>query len=158
MRKTIGVLSMVLAAGLGGIALAPAASANQAAPTGATGAEIAGRIWFDADLNGQQDPDEDGIPADLELVSLSGNHRDNATADENGRFSFTGVPVGDYEVRYAKSSPLISPSHVGNPRTDSDFTEYREGVGAIIPTSVTLDSNGELVSDQYLGGGFHFGG
>jgi hypothetical protein len=62
--------------------------------------EVTGVVYTDKNRNGQMDPGEGAVRAELELgggVPLTG--RRGAT-DDNGRFSFTDLPSGYYSITY----------------------------------------------------------
>jgi|GEM_PF-2931480 len=63
------------------------------------GNDIGNTIYFDADADGTQDPDEPGIPGvTVSLLDANGDVIATTVTDENGEFVFPGLPDGTYTV------------------------------------------------------------
>jgi alpha-glucoside transport system permease protein len=86
----------------------PASAQNAAAPTAAPGG-IAGTIWFDFTRGGGGtqnaiDPTEKGLPKIRVEAVQNGSVVADATTDDQGRFSLSGLGGGQYELRLAGSN------------------------------------------------------
>jgi hypothetical protein len=83
---------------------------------------LGGRVWLDANRNGIQDVDEEGIPGIcVRLVDGGGAQIETTTTDTNGYYGFN-VPAGkNYSVWFERPSYLeFAPPNVGPENTDSD--------------------------------------
>ncbi len=97
-------------------------------------------VWVDADRDGQFDPTEAPLPGVMvALLDGSGNPATSASGaavapvatDGNGRYSFTDVFPGDYQVRFTLPSGYAwTTANTGNDGLDSDPV-------AASPTSAT---------------------
>jgi len=69
--------------------------------------EIGDRVWFDSNRNGLQDPVEVGIAGvPVKLVKQDGGDAGSTTTGADGKFDFTGMPDGVYQVCFdAKAFP-----------------------------------------------------
>ncbi|MGV3707647.1 MAG: SdrD B-like domain-containing protein, partial [Gemmatimonas sp.] len=84
-------------------------------------AELGDYVWYDKNSNGQQDADEVGIPnAMVTLAGPSGPLQ--AVTDANGKYKFTNLKPGTYEVCVAMPVGYtgVSPHSIGSDVTDSD--------------------------------------
>ncbi|HEU5472621.1 MAG TPA: SdrD B-like domain-containing protein [Actinophytocola sp.] len=75
--------------------------------TAATGG-YAGLIYADRDNDGAQDPDESGLPNSvITLSDYTSGAEAQATTDDEGRFSITGLPAGWYYVNYQAGNFVV---------------------------------------------------
>lgn len=91
---------------------------------GSGSAQIGNWIWEDSNANGIQDEGEQGIDSvEMSLLSSEGAVIAQATTNEDGVYSFTGVEEGDYRLSIdAPSQWLISEiDQGGDDELDSDF-------------------------------------
>jgi len=85
---------------------------------------IGDTIWFDADNDGIQDPDETGIPG--VSVTITGDFDNDGQLDDtmtvttgaNGKYIFPNLPAGEYNITV---DPLTLPGGM-NPTDDPDGT------------------------------------
>jgi uncharacterized repeat protein (TIGR01451 family) len=62
-------------------------------------ASVAGRVWLDEDGDGRFDEDESPIPGVVVLLfDDDGDLVASVETDDEGRYRFTGLPVGDYAI------------------------------------------------------------
>jgi SdrD B-like domain/Secretion system C-terminal sorting domain len=159
-----------------GVTNAYTLAAGQVIPTVDAGvnsarANVGNYVWFDANANGIQEPEEDGVPGVLvELRNAVTNELVARTiTDGDGYYSFTGVPADTYYVVFDKTSlppfaALTPQSAAGSiPSNDSNAdvatgrtpnftlvsgeTNNTIDAGVTIPASlgdfVWLDANGD---------------
>ena len=75
-------------------------------------------VWFDKDKDGQQDGDEPGI-AGVKVELIQGtNVIATKFTDANGNYSFTGLPAGEYTVRFPTTG--LTSLNQGSDASDSD--------------------------------------
>jgi len=89
--------------------------------------DITGTKFYDANVNGTQDPDEPGIPGwKIELSPAF-----NTTTDSNGNYAFLNVPDGTYTV--CEVIPALAPTWIPTTPTsiagitvppDSNFNDF----------------------------------
>ena len=98
------------------------------------GVEIGDRVWFDADRDGVQDPEEtNGVAnATVELVRTNGTVVQTTATDADGFYLFDEVVPGSYSVRVVLTnvSANVVPSTNfagGDVALDSDFTYVTNG-------------------------------
>ncbi|WP_322494448.1 SdrD B-like domain-containing protein, partial [Chloroflexus sp.] len=99
------------------------------------GAALGDRVWFDTNNNGIQDAGEPGVPGvTVELLDGSGNPIDSDPAtpgvqptitvtDGAGRYGFTGLNAGTYQVRFSglpSGYSFTTPDQGANDALDSD--------------------------------------
>jgi hypothetical protein len=77
---------------------------------------INGRVFNDANNNGRRDPGEGGLPRmSLQLIDETGAPVTTATTDPNGVYHFTGVQLGDYQVRLVTLNGQIATTPISRP-------------------------------------------
>ena len=97
---------------------------------------IGDHVWYDADADGIQDPDETPVPGvTVNLLDAEGNIIATTTTDENGNYLFDNLMPGTYQVQFI-------------PPPEYAFTLTSQGGNG------NLDSDGELVTVT-LGSGEH---
>ncbi|NND59514.1 MAG: hypothetical protein HKN49_04525 [Gammaproteobacteria bacterium] len=79
-------------------------------------------VWFDTDMDGQQDPDEPPVEgAMVNLYSCSGDFIGTTSTDENGFYSFTNLMPGCYQVEFILPPGFVfSPMDTTADNVDSD--------------------------------------
>ena len=79
-------------------------------------------VWFDADMDGIQDPDEVAIPGvKVELKDALGNVVATTFTDGSGAYRFDNVPPGDYSIQFTDpNGGAFTTSGAGNGSDDSD--------------------------------------
>ena len=97
-------------------------------------------VWHDKDIDGIQDPDEEGIwRAKVELYnngSCSGDPIATTYTDDTGHYAFGGLPAGTYSIRfYDKSAAgynqFSKPNQGSDDSIDSDADQRTHCTGAI---------------------------
>lgn len=88
---------------------------------------VAGLVWFDADDDGIQDAGEPGIAGvAVELVpSATSGYSATTVTGADGRYLFSGVPTGSYQVRMSAPAGFSGWAKVdqgGNDAVDSDVS------------------------------------
>ena len=86
----------------------------------AGGSTIGDTIYFDADANGSQGGGEPGIPGvTVALLDGSGNVLATTITDEDGKYSFPGLPNGSYQVVVTDTNNVLGELVAsGNPPGD----------------------------------------
>ena len=113
---------------------------------------IGDSVWLDHDRDGVHDPGEPGVAGVLvTLLDANGNPVPGIApvrTDSQGRYSFTGVPLGTYRVRFSDlpSGTSLTRANVGSDTTDSD-ADPATGV----TRTVTLTSARPTVSNVDAG-------
>ncbi|GJM30596.1 MAG: hypothetical protein DHS20C17_32310 [Cyclobacteriaceae bacterium] len=134
---------------------------------------IGNRVWHDTNLNGMEDPDEEGIPG-VSLVLWKDGDGDSipdwmgfegvAITDEEGYYSFTGLDTGNYLVfvwsidNWGPGEPLsgMIPTAIyeEDPNTDINFdnngrpgNEWGLTDLDIVSGMITLTADGEPLED-----------
>ncbi|MBK9362042.1 MAG: carboxypeptidase regulatory-like domain-containing protein [Rubrivivax sp.] len=94
-------------------------------------AALGDRVWNDTNANGQQDNGESGVPGvTVELykcIKVNGVDQPSGpvlatdVTDANGIYNFTGLPPGDYIVKFITPTGFtLTTANVGADGTDSD--------------------------------------
>lgn len=121
--------------------------------------QIGNRVWYDADSDGAQDPDESALPgATVRLLDSNGDEIANTTTAGDGTYYFDDVqPGNEYTVQFDVSTvdPAALPdgapppdelvytaSDAGDDSTDSDAKPVGDGPPFIGQTTVTPESPG----------------
>jgi len=88
---------------------------------------IGDRVWEDKNYNGIQDTLEVGIAGiDVQLIAANGDTLQTTTTNADGIYSFDGIRVNDYEVRFlAEDNYLATLDNVGADNLDSDIDQNR---------------------------------
>jgi uncharacterized protein (DUF2345 family) len=131
--------------------------APAAAPPGPTGS-VTGRVFFDTDGDGIQDPGEPGIQGVVVEITTAGGQLVYATTNANGDYTATNVPAGNATVDIVNStlppgvtqSAGIDPSSVvvpsggtGNAGSDGFTLSSGPSTGGLTGTVfLDLDGNG----------------
>ncbi len=96
---------------------------------------IAGRIWNDADYDGQMDEGESGIyRASVTLLDASGAAHATADTDRDGGFEFSGLAPGDYALRVTLPEGAVYTAKGGEslaPRQDERTAQLQVGTLAM---------------------------
>ncbi|MCP4105010.1 MAG: Cna B-type domain-containing protein [Desulfobacteraceae bacterium] len=113
---------------------------------------VSGNVFNDTDGDGKQDPGENGIGGTtVELVDENGKVVATTVTDENGSYTFTGVPEGTYTVRQTDPSGLTSTTPntipVVVPSDGSAVANFGEQQEGSISGKVFNDINGNGVQD-----------
>ncbi len=86
-------------------------------------------VWNDLNKNGIQDADEPGIAnVEVELLDGDGNEVNRTQTDENGKYLFTDLKIGDYQVEFNLSTIpdnyIVTAQNVGDDdAVDSDVNQ-----------------------------------
>lgn len=121
------------------------------------GSVVSGRVWFDQNRNGLQDPDEAGL-ADVafELVSFDPGQEplviSTGETDTEGRYGVTAVPPGFYLVVVQLPEGLLfGPLDAGDDDSiDNDFagnTERGGADGAFVEGETRTNVDAGLIRD-----------
>ena len=121
---------------------------------------ITDRVWADVDGDGTFDATESGIAGTtVKLLDNGGNLIAEAATDENGEFSFSGLPNGDYQVVIVDAADTLqglngttNPAVLGTfdytvSGSDVDETNFGYGKPASISGHVFSDADGDAVFD-----------
>lgn len=80
-------------------------------------------VWYDANMDGIQDPDELPVKGVVVLLmDCEGNILDNTTTDANGYYEFCELDAGGYTINFVlPDNHVFSPMFIGgDPAKDSD--------------------------------------
>jgi len=131
-------------------------------------------VWKDLNGNGQQDPNEPGVPNVIIILNdCNGVEIDRVTTDSDGAYSFEGLLPGDYQLKVDLSTIdndciIVDPYVGGDNNTDSDFGSH--GFAACITLApgdrdstidlglLPLASLGDFVWHDLNGNGIQDGG
>ncbi len=86
------------------------------------GGSISGRVWFDADEDGEVDSLETGVPG--QLIVLSKISEEDTTVTDSRRFTRTG-PRGGYAFRHLPAGVFVvrrAPNNYTTPTTSDELT------------------------------------
>ncbi len=104
-------------------------------------ASLGDYVWLDANLNGTQDFNEDGvIGVTVRLYDGSGNLLDSISTNASGLYSFTNLPPGSYfvEVVLPNGYAFTIQDASGSDATDSDVDPT---TGRTIPVTLAAGDN-----------------
>ncbi|MEM9218061.1 MAG: SdrD B-like domain-containing protein, partial [Cyanobacteria bacterium P01_F01_bin.150] len=116
---------------------------------------IEGRVWDDANENGIQDEGEGAIAGlQVTLTEMGPGWMTTTTTAQDGTYSFSGLPQGEYEIHFGNNqpyqnydwpTPYFTDVEQGNDKTlDSDADQYGVAI-------VTLDNNLQTLSSVDAG-------
>ena len=76
---------------------------NQTISAGLVGSySIGDTVWHDVDGDGVLDPGDAGInDVTVQLLSIDGQVIERTVTSRSGRFTFSGLPAGSYQVKFA---------------------------------------------------------
>ncbi|WP_172802261.1 SdrD B-like domain-containing protein [Agrococcus jejuensis] len=106
-------------------------------------------VWYDPDFDGQREGDEDLVEGvTVILLDANGVEVARTVTDADGRYLFTGLPMGDYTVQFTDlPEGWWYTSHlVGDPETDSN-ADRRTGDA---PVTLTQEVPDQLAIDAGL--------
>ena len=116
-------------------------------------------VWNDANQDGIQDEDEEGL-ADIVIELYDSNNQFvvSTTSDGNGFYQFTGILPGDYFTSVIIGDYSISPANIGSEDLDSDISEMDGLALALVDNlydGITVDDidYGLFMDDPDDGGG-----
>lgn len=95
---------------------------------------IAGRVWRDADVDGQQDATEKGVRGvRVRLVTTTGQVVATTVTSSKGKFRFLGITPGSYRVVLPSLPSGLTLTHRnrGSDATDSDLNVVTRSSGRI---------------------------
>jgi len=106
-------------------------------------------VWHDKDVDGKQDSNEPGIPGVIIELLKNNSVISKDTTDLNGKYEFTDLENGTYEVRVASSNTSIGGSLYSNTQKKWYATKKNQGSddakdsdgGINEKVSVTLNCN-----------------
>ncbi len=101
--------------------------------------DIGDYVWLDANGDGIQNTDENGIPN--VTVTLTGPVNATTTTDASGAYLFSNLPMGTYTVTVTAPSGLMaSPSNAGTDRAeDSNGSPATVTLSSSQPSDYTVD-------------------
>ena len=122
---------------------------NQTISAGLVGSySIGDTVWHDVDGDGVLGPDDGGMPSvTVQLLSIDARVIDTTVTSGSGRFTFSGLPAGSYQVKFTDlpgGLRFTTPGIGGNPAVDSDVGA--DGVTPIVtvgddnPADTTIDA------------------
>ena len=122
---------------------------NQTISAGLVGSySIGDTVWRDVDGDGVLDPGDAGINGvTVQLLSINGQVIDSTVTSRSGRFTFSGLPAGSYQVKFTDLPDglrFTARGIGGNPAVDSDVGA--DGVTPIVtvgddnPADTTIDA------------------
>ncbi|MEZ4675057.1 MAG: SdrD B-like domain-containing protein [Caldilineaceae bacterium] len=86
-------------------------------------ASIGDTVWYDADADGIQDPEESGVPGiSVTLYRADGTIVATTRTDADGHYEFINLPPGDYFLEFTPRPGYLStlPDRGGDDSADSD--------------------------------------
>ena len=117
-------------------------------------------VWHDKDVDGKQDTNEPGIPGVIIELLKNNSVIAKDTTDLNGKYEFTDLENGTYDVRVASSNTAVGGSLYSNTQKKWYSTKKNQGsddakdsdAGINEKVSVTLNCNDNPTIDF----GFYF--
>ena len=122
---------------------------NQSISAGLVGSySIGDTVWHDVDGDGVLDPGDAGInDVTVQLLSIDGQVIERTVTSRSGRFTFSGLPAGSYQVKFVDLPDglrFTAAGLGGNPAVDSNVGA--DGVTPIVtvgddnPADTTIDA------------------
>ena len=122
---------------------------NQTISAGLVGSySIGDTVWHDVNGDGVLDPGDAGInDVTVQLLSIDAQVIQSTVTSRSGRFTFSGLPAGSYQVKFAdlpNGLRFTAPGLGGNPAVDSNVGA--DGVTPIVtvgednPADTTIDA------------------
>ena len=117
---------------------------------------IEGNVWYDTNENGIKDEDEgyaNRIEVELlksdgtKAVDVNGNEVPNMLTDENGKYSFSNLPMGEYKVKiYTENKYKLTTANVGsNQEINSKFEENNGNKESYVITTLNGIQSPEII-------------
>ena len=125
--------------------------------------QIEGMVWYDTNENGVKDNDESyANRVEVELlksdgtkaVDVNGNEVPNLLTNENGEYSFTNLPMGEYIVKiYTEDSYKLTTANVGsNMEINSKFEETEGNKQSYVITNLNGIQSPEIIEENVNAG------
>jgi uncharacterized protein (DUF2141 family) len=122
---------------------------NQTISAGLVGSySIGDTVWHDVDGDGVLEPGDEGMAGvTVQLLSIDGPVIKSMVTSGTGRFTFSGLPAGSYQVKFTDLPDglrFTAPGLGGNPAVDSNVGA--DGVTAMVtvgddnPADTTIDA------------------
>ncbi len=117
---------------------------------GLIGYSVGNLIWWDSDNDGNKDASESGISnVELALLNSDGSLRETTTTDAEGKYLFSGLPAGSYQIAVTSSlsQGVLKGATIPTTTTTADTDNNNNG-NAVNPNSnpatVTFSSISEV--------------
>ena len=125
--------------------------------------EISGKVWYDINENGLIDESEsfaEGIELELKkadgskAVDVDGIEVENAITNNNGEYSFSNLPEGEYivELKVGENYKLTEANVGNNIEINSKFEETEEGAKQSYTISLS-GTQGSEISEENVNAG-----
>ncbi len=139
-----------------GLITSPAVGSDLSIDFGFIGYTVGNTVWWDANNNGTKDAGEAGIGGvNMALLNSDGSLRATTTTDANGKYYFSGLPAGNYQVAITSSltSGVLKGGSIPTTTTTADVDNNNNGSATNPnsgnPAAVTFASISEVFT---LGG------
>ena len=114
---------------------------NQTISAGLVGSySIGDTVWHDVDGDGVLEPGDEGMPGvTVQLLSIDGPVIGSTVTSRTGRFTFSGLTAGSYQVKFTDLPDglrFTAPGLGGNPAVDSNV-----GADGVTPMVTVGDDN-----------------